>query len=90
MRRTAKLLAIFTLGTIVFSPLPALSQEKPITWEVYFSPRGGCTDAIIKELNKAKSCVLVQAYSFTSAPIAKALLSAHKRGVNVEVVKALN
>jgi phosphatidylserine/phosphatidylglycerophosphate/cardiolipin synthase-like enzyme len=27
-----------------------------------------------------------QAYSFTSAPIAKALLEAHKRGVRVEVI----
>jgi phosphatidylserine/phosphatidylglycerophosphate/cardiolipin synthase-like enzyme len=30
--------------------------------------------------------VLVQAYSFTSAPIAKALLDAHKRGVQVQVI----
>jgi len=30
--------------------------------------------------------VLVQAYSFTSAPIAKALVEAHRRGVKVEVV----
>jgi len=30
--------------------------------------------------------VLVQAYSFTSAPIAKALLNAHKRGIKVEVI----
>ena len=43
--------------------------------EVYFSPKGGCTDAVVKELAAAKSTVLVQAYSFTSAPIAKALLS---------------
>jgi phosphatidylserine/phosphatidylglycerophosphate/cardiolipin synthase-like enzyme len=30
--------------------------------------------------------VLVQAYSFTSAPIAKALVAAHKRGVEVRVI----
>jgi phosphatidylserine/phosphatidylglycerophosphate/cardiolipin synthase-like enzyme len=30
--------------------------------------------------------VLVQAYSFTSAPIAEALVKAHKRGVNVQVI----
>jgi phosphatidylserine/phosphatidylglycerophosphate/cardiolipin synthase-like enzyme len=30
--------------------------------------------------------VLVQAYSFTSAPIAKALMEAHKRGVKVQVI----
>lgn len=67
-------------------PLSLIGQETPPTWQVYFSPHGGCTDAIVKELNKAKSTVLVQAYSFTSAPIAKALLNAHKRGVKVEVI----
>jgi phosphatidylserine/phosphatidylglycerophosphate/cardiolipin synthase-like enzyme len=69
--------------------VPAHSQDKPTpcpTLAVYFSPNGGCTQAIIRELDKAKSSVLVQAYSFTSAPIAKALLSAHKRGVKVQVI----
>jgi len=69
----------------MFSPTIS-SQEKPSTSEVYFSPHGGCTDAIIRELNKAKNSILVQAYSFTSALIAKALLNAHKRGVKVEVI----
>ena len=54
--------------------------------QVYFSPKGGCTEAVVKELNAAKTSVLVQAYSFTSAPIAKALLAAHKRGVKVQVI----
>lgn len=53
---------------------------------ILIDPHGGCTDAIIRELNQAKNTVLVQAYSFTSAPIAKALLNAHKRGVKVEVI----
>jgi phosphatidylserine/phosphatidylglycerophosphate/cardiolipin synthase-like enzyme len=71
---------------VVLSPLPTLSQDKPPAWEVYFSPNGGCTDAIVRELDKAQSIVLVQAYSFTSYRIAKALLDAHKRGIKVEVV----
>ena len=54
--------------------------------EVYFSPKGGCTEAVVKELGNAKVTVLVQAYSFTSAPIAKALVEAHKRGVKIEVI----
>ena len=54
--------------------------------QVYFSPRGGCTEAIVENLGRAKSTVLVQAYSFTSAPIAKALVDAKKRGVNVQVI----
>ncbi len=55
-------------------------------WSVYFSPHGGCAEAVVEALGKAKSTVLVQAYSFTSAPIAKALVEAHRRGVKVEVV----
>lgn len=38
------------------------------------------------ELNKARSEILVQAYSFTSKPIAKALVDAHKRGVHTEII----
>jgi len=53
---------------------------------VYFSPRGGAQQAIVDVIGQAKESVLVQAYSFTSSPIAKALLEAHKRGVKVEVV----
>ncbi len=40
--------------------------------QVYFSPNGGCTGAIVRELRKAKQEILVQAYSFTSKDIAKA------------------
>jgi phosphatidylserine/phosphatidylglycerophosphate/cardiolipin synthase-like enzyme len=89
MKPITALLAILTVILLmVLSPPITLPQEKPsaCNWEVYFSPHGGCTEAIIKELNKAKNTILVQAYSFTSAPIAKALLDAHKRGVKVEVI----
>lgn len=53
---------------------------------VYFSPAGGCTQAIVNEIDRAKSTILVQAYSFSSAPIARALVEAHKRGVNVQLI----
>jgi phosphatidylserine/phosphatidylglycerophosphate/cardiolipin synthase-like enzyme len=54
--------------------------------QVYFSPKGGCIEAVVDNLNKATNTVLVQAYSFTSAPIAKALVDAEKRGVKVQVI----
>ena len=54
--------------------------------EVYFSPRGGATEAVIRAVNAATQQILVQAYSFTSVPIAKALIEAHKRGVHIRVV----
>jgi len=56
------------------------------TTDIYFSPQGGVTEAIVKQINFAKSEILVQAYSFTSKPIAKALVEARKRGVKIEVV----
>jgi phosphatidylserine/phosphatidylglycerophosphate/cardiolipin synthase-like enzyme len=55
-------------------------------WQVYFSPKGGCTDAVVRELGRAERSVKVLAYSFTSKPIAEALVAAHRRGVRVEVV----
>jgi phosphatidylserine/phosphatidylglycerophosphate/cardiolipin synthase-like enzyme len=54
--------------------------------EVYFSPHGGCTEAVVGEIDAAKTGILVQAYSFTSAPIAKALVDAHRRGVKIDVI----
>jgi phosphatidylserine/phosphatidylglycerophosphate/cardiolipin synthase-like enzyme len=87
MRVISILFVIFAIILFLTSPPPiTLPQETPPTWQVYFSPHGGCTDAIVKELNKAQSTILVQAYSFTSAPVAKALLNAYKRGVKVEVI----
>jgi hypothetical protein len=38
--------------------------------QVYFSPNGGCTEAIVKEITNAKSEILVQA---TNMPFLKRL-----------------
>jgi hypothetical protein len=54
--------------------------------QVFFSPHGGCTEAVVENLNRASRSVLVQAYSFTSPPIAQALVDAKRRGVKVEVI----
>ena len=56
------------------------------TWSVCFSPHGHCTELAVDTLASAKHTVLVQAYSFTSAPIAQALIDAHKRGVGVQAI----
>ena len=70
------------------APAPARTAEPTpgSPHEVYFSPEGGCTEAVVREVGKARSTLRVQAYSFTSAPIAKALVDAHRRGVKVEVL----
>jgi phosphatidylserine/phosphatidylglycerophosphate/cardiolipin synthase-like enzyme len=55
-------------------------------WHVYFSPNHGATTAVVEALESARTTVRVQAYSFTSAPIARALVDAHGRGVDVQVI----
>jgi phosphatidylserine/phosphatidylglycerophosphate/cardiolipin synthase-like enzyme len=52
----------------------------------YFSPGGGCTEAVVNEIRQARQQIFVQAYSFTSVPIANALVEAHNRGVAVYIV----
>jgi phosphatidylserine/phosphatidylglycerophosphate/cardiolipin synthase-like enzyme len=52
----------------------------------WFSPRGGCTDAINAEIEAATKSITVLSYTFTSHPIADALIDAHRRGVDVEIV----
>ena len=58
----------------------------PQGWQVFFSPEGGCTEAVVNALDHATNTIRVQAYSFTSAPIAKALVDAHRRKVKVQVI----
>jgi phosphatidylserine/phosphatidylglycerophosphate/cardiolipin synthase-like enzyme len=71
---------------LAIAGLASTPAPQAVAVEVFFSPKGGCEDAIIREIGAAKDFVHVQAYSFTSAPIAKALLEAHKRGVKIEVI----
>ncbi len=53
---------------------------------VHFSPKGGCTDAIVREIQRARRSIQMMAYTFASRPIAQALVEAKLRGVSVELV----
>jgi len=67
--------------------LPALAlADPPAPAEVAFSPFGQSLELIVKTITSARQSILVAAYSFTSKPIAIALLDAHKRGVDVRLV----
>ena len=84
-------LSVPIILTFIFFLIPSLhaadiTLPKDTPVRVFFSPNGGCTAAIIDTINKSKSEILVQAYIFTSEPIVKALLGAHKRGVKVSVI----
>jgi phosphatidylserine/phosphatidylglycerophosphate/cardiolipin synthase-like enzyme len=74
-----------TLVIAVALPIHLYGAECPRV-TVCFTPGENRTQTIVQALGEAKSIILAQAYSFTSAPIAKALLDAHKRGVQVQVI----
>jgi phosphatidylserine/phosphatidylglycerophosphate/cardiolipin synthase-like enzyme len=79
---------LFTALFIIIITSPAIAEPIISTCaiDVYFSPNGGPTEAIVKEINNAKREILVQAYTFTSQPIAKAIIDAHMRGIKIEVI----
>lgn len=54
--------------------------------EVGFSPREGAEKLVLKAINSARSEIRVMSYSFTSARVTEALLSARHRGVDVALV----
>jgi phosphatidylserine/phosphatidylglycerophosphate/cardiolipin synthase-like enzyme len=58
----------------------------PLSVGVHFSPGGGCTEIVVREIAGAHHEVLVLAYGFTSKPIAQALVDAKLRGVHVEII----
>lgn len=73
------------LAVMPFSSM-ANTFEKQANYTVCFTPGQDCTTEIVDVVNNAISNIWVQAYSFTSKPIAKALVLAKERGVNVQVI----
>ena len=79
------LMAMLTDWTAPVSAAPtavALSG----TAEVAFSPDEGSLALVLKAIDSARSEIRILAYSFTSAPVTRALILAAKRGVSVSVV----
>jgi phosphatidylserine/phosphatidylglycerophosphate/cardiolipin synthase-like enzyme len=75
--------ALLSAGSIAAAQVPT---NHGANWSVYFSPNGGAEAAVVAALKAAQSTVFVQAYSFTNAAIAKALVAAHERGISVQVI----
>ena len=61
------------------------SEISAIQTRVYFTPWDDAEGAIMRAIRTAKVQVLVQAYAFTSGPIAGELIGAKKRGIDVRV-----
>jgi phosphatidylserine/phosphatidylglycerophosphate/cardiolipin synthase-like enzyme len=77
---------LIALLSLLASLGSATESVAPARVAVYFSSNGGATEAVVREVHAAKTQVLMQAYSFTSVPIAKALVDAYRRGGKVLAV----
>ena len=54
--------------------------------EVGFSPDRGALELVLRTIDAAHTSLHMAAYTFTSRPVADALIKAQKRGVDVRVV----
>jgi phosphatidylserine/phosphatidylglycerophosphate/cardiolipin synthase-like enzyme len=77
---TGALSLVYLVRQVYFRFIP------PGSVEVFHSPNGGCTEAVVREIRLARREVLVQAFSFTSRAITQALVEAKTRGVHVEIL----
>ena len=80
--RRSILCAFLIAAALATAPRLATSGEL----QACFTPGEDCTALIIREIDGAKSELLVQAYGLTSAPIIQALGRAKERGVEVKVI----
>lgn len=78
------------LGVLLLVTASAFAADNgpftPSSVDVYYSPDGGCTAACVATIDAGKKTIFVQAYSFTSLPIAQALIRAKSRGVVVQAI----
>lgn len=54
--------------------------------EVFFSPDGGCKKALLDNISQSRSNILIHACTFTSDDIAKAIVKAKERKVEVVII----
>ncbi len=87
-------IAIFVVGLllgailgIVYSMYAGRYQPTSFpSYEIHFSPKGGCADTVVYWIGRANQSVHVLMYIFTLQNVAEALISAHDRGVEVKIV----
>lgn len=84
IRRAPILLLLFAANVATVEarqPAPAVADTV-----VYFSPWDDAEGALVAAIREARRQVLVQAYLLTSRTIARELIAAHERGVDVRVL----
>ncbi len=83
----AGLALIFASGAgAVYAPEPSVTIAARGNVEIAFSPHNDPEAALLRVIGEAREQILVQAYLFTSKPLLRGLVEAHRRGVRVEVL----
>jgi len=73
---------IFLILNVMVLACPLLALDA----QVYFSPAGGCQNAIIQELNNATQTIDIAMYTFTSREIAQELIKKKNNGIKIRIV----
>ena len=81
MRRLLLALACVAAAACAAPPMPVTG-----TVEALFTPWDDAEGALLRVVASAKKSVQVQAFLFTSRALARALIEAHRRGVDVAVL----
>ncbi len=88
MKRTS--LALMAAAMALAATVCAFEPSKVVaatgTIEFAFTPGDDAAGLIVRTIDAARTQVLVQTFSFTHREIAEALVRAHERGVDVQVI----
>ncbi|MEX3581908.1 MAG: phospholipase D family protein [Burkholderia sp.] len=83
MKKLLAILSFFLASTVA---LAGQALPSNAAFDAGFSPEGSALNVVVKGIESARASILVAAYSFTSKPVATALLAAQHRGVKVAVI----
>ena len=72
-----------TLAACTVVSAPAFANDADV--QVAFSPDGGGEALVLATIQSARQSIRLLAYSFTAAPVVRALIAAKRRGVDVAV-----
>ncbi len=91
----ASFLVLVVILAVSWSPISRLlvpgpdSSEGP-SYEIYFSPKGGCQATLLNWIRKANQSIHVMIFSVTLNSVGDELVAAHRRGIDVRMVMDKN
>jgi len=85
LRKGVGLMKYSLRGLALFFLITTTSMAYAGETKVYFSPNGGCQEAVITEINKAHESIDIAMYALTSREVAQAIVEAKGRHVKIKI-----